>query len=151
MNVKEYVLTVFAEPQKCYGHCDSLARARTVKEDPFTVCYACEGGYASRLIAYGQNAGASGLKDLVDRAFGGSYTAKDEDFRVASRYTWDLGLSPSVSPKQFGAVYWTQNYGRSKSSDPERPTLFCCRTCSSLFQQPYSAKQTQCEKCRPAG
>lgn len=148
VELKELVTARFAEPQKCYGHCDSPARLRVIKEAPLTVCYACDAGYVSRVVSYGVNPVGPDLKALLEQALKGALEVRDDDIRVASRYAWDLGLEPGELGRLFWAAFWTQNYGRSKSTDPRRTALFCCRNCSALFLQPVNGAEIRCEKCR---
>jgi hypothetical protein len=142
------VLEKFSEPQKCYGHCDQPARLKILSEgDEVVVVIACPKGYVSRVVAYGLGDNVAAVRSTVERALGPSWDLRDEDFRVATRYAWDLGMEDSAKGVVFKAAYWTQNYGRTKSDAPDMNALFACTKCNSLFSQPVSSVGMSCPAC----
>jgi hypothetical protein len=144
VDVREVVEASFAQPQKCYGHCEQPAIMRFLNAgEPAVACYTCPAGYVSRVIAYGKADTRDALRAFMTKALGGQHI-KDEDIRTASRYPWDLGL-PGFEMK---AAYWTQNYRASKSDDPDRQALFVCSECGSPYVKPVAAPGTKCANCR---
>jgi len=147
MSIKSLVLAKFNEPQKCRGHCDRQASARVLREDvSLVVAIACPGGYVTRLMAYGSRDNASALRSLVEQALG--QDMGDEDIRTATRYAWDMGMQGGKDVV-FKVAYWNQNYGRTKSDDPNRRAVFACASCGSLFLQPLPSLVTKCPACEP--
>lgn len=144
MEIKALVSERFSETQKCYGHCDGTTAPKTIADAPLTACYACGAGYVSRVVSYASSPPSGALKSMVSAGL--KREVPDEEVRTATRYAWDLGTE--VSGGKLGAAFWTQNYGRSKSSDPDRAALFCCAECNGLFLQKLTAGQTLCDACR---
>lgn len=97
-------------------------------------------------MAYGNDVYPNTLKQLVAGALGDSGNVHDEDIRVAIRHDWDFGTE--LSGGLIKAAYWTQNYRRSKTDDPNRAALFLCSKCRSLFLQSLTSHWTLCGKCR---
>lgn len=137
----------FSEPQKCYGHCEKQARLKFIsKDDTLLAGYVCPSGYLSRLMLYGETIDAASLKTYLRSSLRG-LDVTDDDIRLATRYSWDLGLS-SARGKVMQVAYWTQNYRRTKSESPDRTAFFLCSSCNSLFSQPVEAGETLCPVCR---
>ncbi len=111
------------------------------------VCSACPGGYISRIVAYGEEVNLRTFKEYLSRLLSGSLSLEDEDIRVATRHTWDLGVKSS-NDRVFRAAYWTQNYRRTKSDNPDRISLFLCSNCNTPFLQPFTSTTTLCQNCR---
>ncbi len=111
------------------------------------VCFVCPAGYISRIITYGEEVNIQTFKEYLSKLFAGSLSLEDEDIRVATRYIWDLGVK-SGKDRVFRAAYWTQNYRRTKSDNPERISLFLCSNCNSPFLQPVTSTATLCQNCR---
>jgi len=148
MDLKDLVAQ-FGEPQKCYGHCDQMASPRVLNEDGMLIMgMVCHAGYVSRIIAYSRALDLAAFKSFVSTSLGPSMEVQDEDLRTATRFAWDLGL-PEGSAEALKAAYWTQNYRGNKKSDPDRPGLFMCSSCGSLFVQPVSNRSVLCKNCAP--
>ncbi len=152
MSVRSIIAERFAEPSKCHGHCDQPAGLRFLSDGAETVTVtACSKGYVSRVAVYGLGDNAGTLKSLVRSALGPSGDLRDEDVRTATRYAWDLGFQGRTEPVVFRVAYWTQNYRRTKSDDPNRKAVFSCGNCSSLFLQPISSTGVLCPACSKQG
>lgn len=112
--------------------------------------YVCPTGYVSRFIDYGEKIDVAQFKEYLTKTAGKVKEVKDEEIRVATHFTWDMGI-PSANSKQvvIKGAFWTQNYGRNASKDPNREALFLCTNCQKkTFVQPLSAEGTLCEDCR---
>jgi len=146
MGIKEFVSEAFAEPQKCYGHCEKESTLSFLDEnDPPLACYSCPSGYVSRVIAYGRQDPTERLRAFLLEKLGPDADLKGDDLRKATRHPWELGL-PGF---EIIVAYWTQNYRRAKRDDPARPALFVCTNCGSTFIQPFSSSETLGLECRP--
>jgi hypothetical protein len=133
-------------PFTCYGHCQSPSELRFIGEGGRLVAgHVCPSGYVSRLVEYGRDVDPSDFLSFVARQLGDSIGVRPADLRVATRYGWDL--IGGGSEKLLREAYWTQNYGKGKSKDPERDALFLCSSCGSLFIQPLSSKGALCGRC----
>jgi hypothetical protein len=97
-------------------------------------------------MVYGNDADPSELKRFVAEALEDSANVHDEDIRTATRNDWDFGRE--LSGGVIRVAYWTQNYRRSKTDDPNRTALFLCSKCGSLFRQALTSHWMVCEKCR---
>ncbi len=152
MSIRSLVLERFSQPQKCHGHCEGPATPHVVRDDGTVtvVATACDKGYVSRVVAYGPKDSSSLLRSLVSKATASGSEVKEEDIRAATRYAWDLGMEGSAKGAVFKASYWTQNYRRTESNDPDRGALFACTTCGSLFMQPLSSGSSLCPACSGA-
>ncbi|MDV3278489.1 MAG: hypothetical protein LYZ69_08515 [Nitrososphaerales archaeon] len=144
MKVGEVVAAVFSEPQRCYGHCEQPATFRLLESDDVAIaCYACPGGYVSKVMVYGRSPTLERLRSFLLGALGEGADVSDDDLRVATRHPWDL----KASGEDITASYWTQNYRRTKSEDPDRRALFICSRCGSLFRRSLSAAESLCQNC----
>lgn len=72
---------------------------------------------------------------------------EDSDIRTARRYAWDLGLERERDDLVLREAYWTQNYRRTKTDDPDRPALFLCSNGDSFFVQPLTSNRKHCQNC----
>lgn len=108
----------------------------------------CPNRYVSRIIAYGRQLDPDGFKRLVQGAAEGMREVEGSDIRVARRYAWDLGLESKNNDLALTETYWTQNYRRTKSEDPDRPALFLRAKKDSFLVQPLRAKERLCDRCR---
>jgi hypothetical protein len=148
-NLKEIVEERLSGHSRCYGHCQEQTTLKFLPEKRITVgCYSCPSGYVSRMVTYGRRLNVNAFKAFISKALQGIGDVADEDIRVATRYTWDLGLKRKPEGMVLREVYWTQNYRRTKSEDPNRLALFLCAKCSSFYQQPVLNKNTLCPRCR---
>ena len=146
MTIKELVLAYLGGPFKCYGHCQEPAQLLFVREgDRPVAAQVCPGGYVSRLILYADSSDPVGLKEYVTGIAHGAFQVSERDIRSATRYGWDLGVGGNE--RVLGEAYWVQNYGRSKSSDPERRALFVCSSCGAPFIQAFSCATSLCADC----
>ena len=145
MNLRILIEQRLGEPTICYGHCDQPSSFQIISESPLIACHCCMAGYVSRIMVYGEAIDLHQFKKFIATSIGRTGTVQDEDLRLATRHHWDF-------PELTGEVrvaYWTQNYRRSKNTDPNRTALFLCGSCSSPFLQPLSKKSVLCEDCRP--
>ncbi len=101
-------------------------------------------GYVSRVMTYGKEADTLQFKTFITNTIGSMGTVQDEDIRVATRHQWD---SPDLAG-DVKVAYWTQNYRRTKSDDPNRGALFLCGNCNSFFVQPLGSRSALCTNCR---
>lgn len=144
MNIEKVVAVAFSEPQKCYGHCEERATLRFLESDDVVIAFcACPSGYVSKVMAYGTAPTRDRLKAVLTKVLGDDIGLSDEDLRVATRHLWDLRISGG----DISASYWTQNYRRAKSDDPDRRALFTCNRCGSLYLRSVSAASTLCPRC----
>ncbi|MEM0272542.1 MAG: hypothetical protein QW514_08385 [Thermoprotei archaeon] len=146
------VLNTLSGSPRCYGHCEDVARLRVIREDEdgLVGCYVCPQGYVSRVVRYSPKRDVEGFTSYLKGLLGGGLDIRLEDVRVATRYNWDLGLGGEAHVPVVREHYWTQNYRRSKSDDPNRLAVFMCSRCDSLFQQPVSSKVSVCPVCASA-
>jgi hypothetical protein len=152
MELRTLVQEKFSEPQKCYGHCDQQSTLKFLDDEKVTTTavYSCPGAYISKVIVYGESVDLDQVLGYVQSLVGKEQDVREEDIRVASRYPWDLGIDTGNQERVMGAAYWTQNYRRTKSDDPNRVAVFLCGDCRSVFSQPMSSNQTLCGDCRSA-
>ena len=94
-------------------------------------CYVCSSGYVSRIVTYGKKLDLAAFKALVSSLTKGVADVDDEDIRVGTRYTWDLGIKGNESGMVLREAYWTQSYRRTKNDNPNRVALFLCGKCDS--------------------
>jgi hypothetical protein len=134
---------------KCYGHCEGSARLNFLEvNNRLLGCYSCGAGYVSRIVLYGKELDLEWFKNFVSNTLGGTGEVLDQDIRVATRHPWELGLENEVADEiVLREAYWTQNYRRTKSDDPNRRALFRCIRCGSFFTQALNAASTLCSKC----
>ena len=135
---------------KCYGHCQELYALKFLRlQDGMTIgCYACPSGYVSRIVLYGKELNLHAFRKFLSSLLEGIIEVTDEDIRVATRYTWDLGIEDESPEKVLREAYWTQRYRRTRTDDPHRTTLFQCTKCVSFYRQPFSDKNTFCPQCK---
>ena len=150
MDLRSIVAERYGELEKCYGHCEQPATLKFLnsEDEPVITGYSCHGAYLSRVIIY---AGTLKLKDSVDTIaglVGKESEVKEEDVRIASRYPWDMDIASADPGKLMMMAYWTQNYRRTKSEDPNRNAVFLCANCNSVFSQHIGDKQVLCPSCR---
>ena len=149
-SIRKTVEMHLTENTKCYNHCESPATHHFIRDD--TACYACSGGYVSKIIMYGSQADAAGLRNFVDGLFNGAADIRDEDIRVATRHPWELGIEGTSSGNTvLREAYWNQNYRRGMSGETDRITLYRCVSCGKLFMQAYSREPARCEDCKGGG
>lgn len=148
-NLRGLVLERLGGPFQCYGHCQEPAELRFLKDEEREVgALVCPFGYVSKLIIYDLEVDAGEMVSFLSGQVNGALQVKEADIRLATRYSLDLGLG-GANRKVLREAYWTQNYGKSKSKDPGRATLFMCSGCEKLFVQPASAKASLCRVCAP--
>lgn len=150
MDLRSTVTEKYGELEKCYGHCDQPATLKFLNrdDDPVVTGYSCHGAYLSRVIIY---ASTLKLKDSVDTIaglVGKESEVTEEDVRIASRYSWDMDITSADPGKLMMVAYWTQNYRRTKSEDPDRNAVFLCANCNSIFSQRVTDRQVLCASCR---
>jgi hypothetical protein len=135
------------EPTTCYGHCEQQSRLKFIGDGELTGVFACPSGYVSRIVRYGDEINVSKFKSFLENAVESRLEIQSEDIRTASRYSWDLGIE-SGKERILREAYWTQNYRRTKSGDPDRSALFLCTNCNENFLvQPVTSKSSLCERC----
>jgi hypothetical protein len=108
-------------------------------------CYTCRSGYVSLIVQYGKEVDLPAYKTLLSPLLQGNLT--DEDLRVATRYSWDLGVEDESEGALLREAYWRQNYRRTKTDDPHRAALFLCTQCESFYCQRLSDVNKICPKC----
>ncbi|MEM3857256.1 MAG: hypothetical protein QXI37_01965, partial [Thermoprotei archaeon] len=135
---------------KCYGHCDSAAKLKFLKAKELTGAVACEKGYVSRIVRYSDKpVDVNDFVTYISAVFPGN-DVKPEDIRTATRHPWDMGLEDGGYGSKEALLhqaYWTQNYRRTKNESADRPALFLCQGCESLYVQPVSAQSSLCPSC----
>ena len=150
MDVREVVEERLVVASPC-RHCNEPTSLKFLSgEGMLLAAYVCPTGYVSRFIDYGENIDVGQFKRYLSKTAGKVKEIQDADVRVATRYSWDMGL-PSSSKKQvvIRGAFWTQNYGRNANKDPNRDALFLCTGCQSkTFVQPLSSKGTLCADCQ---
>ena len=133
---------------KCRGHCNEQSSLSLSEvEGELIGTYACPSGYVSRLMNYGE-VDVAWFRDFVSLLLRGVGEVKEEDIRVATRYAWDL--NERGSGQVLKEAYWTQNYRRTESDDPNRHALFSCTNCHSFYVQSISGEERLCPDCRRA-
>ncbi|MDG6988848.1 MAG: hypothetical protein JRN21_05920 [Nitrososphaerota archaeon] len=110
--------------------------------------HVCPGRYVSRMIRYGREPDAGQLKGFVQKALQGTQEVVDADVRVAKRYAWDLGIKSERDDLVLTEAYWTQNYRRAKSEDPDRAALFICANGDAFYVQRMTGSERFCQRCR---
>ena len=131
---------------KCRGHCNEQSSLSLSEvEGELIGTFACPSGYVSRLMNYGE-VDVDWFRDFVSLLLRGVGELKGEDIRVATRYAWDL--DERGSGQVLKEAYWTQNYRRTESDDPNRDGLFSCTNCRSFYVQSISGKERLCPNCR---
>jgi hypothetical protein len=150
MGLRAIVAENYDELEKCYGHCEQPANLKFLnnEEDPVVTGYSCHAAYLSRIIIYSHSLTLQQSVDMISRLVGPNYEVKEDDVRLASRYPWDLGISSGKPEKMMTVAYWTQNYRRTKSEDPNRIAIFLCVNCNSIFSQQLSERNVLCTDCR---
>jgi hypothetical protein len=148
MDLKRVVEERLSPRSKCYGHCQEESTLKFLPEKRMMIgCYTCASGYVSRIVAYGRELDLNDFRALVSAAVQGIGDVTDEDIRVATRYTWDLRVEGEPEGTVLKEAYWTQNYRRTKSDDPNREALFLCK-CGSFYYQPATDRNRLCPRCR---
>jgi hypothetical protein len=131
---------------KCRGHCnEQTSLSLSDVKGELIGTYACPSGYVSRLMNYGE-VDVAWFREFVSLLLRGVEEVKDEDIRVATRYAWDL--DEMGTGEVLKEAYWTQNYRRNQTDDPNRAALFSCTNCRSFYVQSASGKERLCLDCR---
>ncbi len=133
---------------KC-SHCKEKSALMLFSRKEMTIgCYTCPSGYVSRIVTYGKELDLIGFKSLLSSWVQGVTDLKDEDVRVATRYTWDLGIEGGQPGMVLREAYWTQGYRRTRSNDPNRIALFVCGKCGAFYNKALSDVNRLCPQCR---
>ncbi len=151
MEIRSIVAEKYGQLEKCYGHCEQPATLKFLNTDGRTIVtgYSCHQAYLSRIMLYSESLELHDSLDTIARLVGKDQEVKEDDVRIASRYPWDLGIEGGDGQKVMMVAYWTQNYRRTKSEDPNRNALFLCEKCRAVFSHPLTEKQVLCPGCRP--
>lgn len=144
--MKNIARSLLAATAKC-SHCGRQAKLDYI-EDGSVGVHVCPDRYVSRIIAYERQPDPDGFRKFVQKAAKGMQEVEGSDIRVARRYAWDLGLKSKSNDLVLTETYWTQNYRRTKSEDPDRLALFLCANGDSFFVQRLYAKEKLCDGCR---
>lgn len=144
--LREIVARHLSAPSKCYRHCDAASRHYFAREADIGY-FACEGGYVSRIIAYGKEEESRRLKEFISSVSAGTVPVGDGDVRVATRHPLELGLGRELDPV-IRETYWVQNYRHSSSDDPAKKAIFRCTVCGKLHLQNLSTRYAVCDDCR---
>ncbi|MBX8643736.1 MAG: hypothetical protein KIY12_03315, partial [Thermoplasmata archaeon] len=146
-HAEEAIRLKLSSDTACYGHCSGPARHYFLRR-PDIACFACGGGYISRIVMYGMGADAAALRQFIESISGGAIDVRDEDIRIATRHPWEMGLEGrSTGEKVMTEAYWNQNYRRGKSDDASRIALFRCTACGSPFTQRFDTASPRCGAC----
>jgi len=150
MDIRSTVADKYGELEKCYGHCEQPATLKFLNNevDPVVTGYSCHGAYLSRVIIYAGELKLRESTDAIAHLVGKESEVKEEDVRIASRYPWDMDVTSADPGKLMMVAYWTQNYRRTKSEDPDRNAVFLCANCNSIFSQHLTSAQVLCPSCR---
>lgn len=131
---------------KCAGHCQEASELKLIRQASMSLgCYACPSGYVSSIVQYGMEIDVEALKAFLSPLLQGNIT--NEDIRLATRYSWDLGIDDVPEGAVLREAYWKQNYRRTKSDNSHRVALFLCPKCGSFYTQPLSDPTRNCPKC----
>jgi ssDNA-binding Zn-finger/Zn-ribbon topoisomerase 1 len=131
------------------SHCQEQAALKLLPRKGMMIgCYACPSGYVSRIVTYGKELDLTAFRELVSSFAKGVSDVNNEDVRVATRYTWDLGIGTDQSGMVLKEAYWMQSYRRTKNDDPKRLALFLCGKCGSFYNQAFSELNKLCPQCR---
>lgn len=149
MDIRSLVADRYAKIDRCYGHCDQPATMKFLNTEgmPVVTGYSCHQAYLSRIIVYSDALTLGGSCELVRSLVGDDQEVKEDDIRLASRYPWDFDFTTGGADKSLMTAYWTQNYRRTKSEDPDRNALFLCESCRNIFQHQLSQRQVLCPGC----
>jgi len=150
MGLREVVAENYGEFETCYGHCNQPANLKFLnKEENFVVTgYSCHAAYLSRVVIYSLSLTLQQSVEVISRLVEPYYEVKEDDVRLASRYPWDLGINSDGQEKVMTVAYWTQNYRRTKSEDPNRTAVFLCVNCTSVYSQRPGDRHVLCPRCR---
>jgi len=130
-------------------HCQDQSRLKLSQQAEMTIgCYTCQSGYVSRIVNYGTELDIAKFQKFLSASASGIAEVTEMDVRVATRYTWDMGIENRPSSIVLREAYWTQNYGRSKNNAPNRKALFLCTNCESFYSQPFQSMNGLCSQCR---
>ena len=145
-SITEIARSFLKTTAKCQ-HCGGQAAMEYVEGGSIGL-HVCPGRYVSRIIRYGSEFDTGGFMAFVQGAVQGAQAVEAGDIRVASRYAWDLGLARESNGLILKEMYWTQNYRRTKSEDPDRVGIFFCANGDSFFIQPLKNDGRLCGRCR---
>jgi protein-arginine kinase activator protein McsA len=150
MEIRSVVAERYGQLERCYGHCEQPATLKFLNADGKQVIagYSCHMAYLSRIIIYSDSLDLHESRDTIGGLVGKDQEVKEEDVRIASRYPWDFDITTGDGQKLMMVAYWTQNYRRTKSEEPNRTALFLCEGCRAIFSQPLSERQVLCSGCR---
>ncbi len=112
------------------------------------VVQVCPDRYVSRIVAYGSQVDSDHFGGILRGLAAGMEGVETSDIRVASRYSWDLGLNRENDDLIVRLAYWTQSYRRTKNDSPDRVALFLCSNKDSFFMQPMNSRNRFCPNCR---
>lgn len=149
MDIRSVVADRYGQLEKCYGHCDQPATLKFLNAEgtPVITGYSCHQAYLSRIIIYSDSLDLHESRDTIAELVGKDQEVKEEDVRLASRYPWDFEITTGDGRRSMMVAYWTQNYRRTKSEDPERSALFLCESCRTVFPHALGGKQVLCPDC----
>lgn len=145
--LRKIVESILSANPKCNWHCGKDTRLRLYEIDSRLVgAYVCDEGYVSRLIEYTNHDDLEWFKGFVSGNLGNIGNVSDRDIRVATRYSWDLGLEGKYSGAVLKEIYWTQNYGKNLGSKVGYG-LFVCSNCGSFFTKKNDEPKRICGRC----
>ncbi len=144
-DLKEVVKEKLIGEGICYSHCRNKTYHKFINEDPLIGVYYCDKGYISRIVAYWKNKADNNYFISFLRSISkDKVTIFPEDIRIATRYSWDLGIKGKlIMVKQ---IYWTQNYNKILHKNSE--ALFLCIKCYNLFTQKIPSDNSLCHNCK---
>jgi hypothetical protein len=149
MDIRSVVSERYGQLEKCYGHCEQPATLKFLNADgdPVITGYSCHQGYLSRIVLYSDSLDLHQSLATIVGLLGKYQDVREDDVRLASRYPWDFEITTGDYHRLMNVAYWTQNYRRTKSEDPNRDALFLCESCRAVFLHPISGRQVLCPAC----
>ena len=143
-DLKEIIKEKLVGEGSCYSHCRDKTYYKFINEEPLIGIYYCNKGYISRVVSYWKGkANYDHFISFLNTLTKGKVNIISEDVRVATRYSWDLGIKDkNIMVRE---IYWTQNYNKLLQRNSE--ALYICKECNNLFTQRIPTENELCEKC----
>ena len=131
---------------KCAGHCEESSSLKLLHQKGMMIgCYTCPSGCVSLIVQYGKELDIHAFKVFLSSLPQGNVT--DEDIRIGTRYTWDMGIEGGSDGPVLREAYWRQSYRRTKNDDPFRRGLFLCAKCNAFYSKQISDQNMSCPQC----
>ncbi len=131
---------------RCAGHCEEPSSLKLLQQKGMMIgCYTCPSGYVSLIVQYGKELDIHAFKVFLSSL--PQSNVADEDIRIGTRYTWDLGIEGESDDLVLREAYWRQSYRRTKNDDPFRMALFLCPKCNAFYSKKIPDKNRFCPRC----